>query len=94
MEYKNLIFAKHGESKSFLFELPLGEKIYKMHGIVVDTMYGRKSATATTDSFIVPSEIADLIAEGCGAYLPLKRVVGTVILKEVCKQFDETELPF
>ena len=94
MEYRNLVFAKHGESKAFLFSLPLGERVHKMQEIMVDTRYGRARAIAVTDSFIVPSQIADMIAEGCGAYLPLKHVIGTIRLKEVCKQFDGTELPF
>lgn len=94
MEYRNLVFAKHGESKAFLFCLPLGERVHKMQEIMVDTRYGRARATAVTDSFIVPYQIADMIAEGCGAYLPLKHVIGTICLKELCKKFDGTELPF
>lgn len=94
MEYRKLVFAKHGESKAFLFTLPLEESVHKMQEIMVDTKYGHARAIAVTDSFIVPCQIADMIAEGCGAYLPLKHVIGTIRLKEVCHQFDGTELPF
>ena len=94
MEYRNLVFAKHGESKAFLFTLPLEGSVHKMQEIMVDTKYGRARATAVTDSFIVPFPIANIIVEGCGEYLPLKHVIGTIRLKEVCHQFDGTELPF
>lgn len=87
MRYTNLVFAKHGgDSKRYLFVLPLDSELSEGAAVYVDTMRGTQRATTTCDSFIVPATVARTIALNFGAYLPLKRVVAEV--KETCRYFE------
>ena len=99
MKVKNIVFMIHeGDSKKFLFEAPLGLEIGFGQQFYVETMRGEAIATAVTENIVLPAETVAQIANGCGAYLPLKRIVAKRIEKIVKdyerKEFLNDEVPF
>jgi hypothetical protein len=92
----NLVFIKHmGDAKYYLFEVPMAVKLKKGDKVFCDTMYARQFGECVTDSFYVDDISRACIVMGCGAYEPLKRVVGYAVEKKVYEQqlFDNS-LPF
>ena len=92
----NLVFIKHmGDAKYYLFEVPMSIELKKGNKVFCDTMYGRQLGECVTDSFYVDDISRACIVIGCGAYEPLKRVVGYAVEKKVYEQqlFDNS-LPF
>lgn len=92
----NLIFAKHSEcGQNYLFRVPCGVDINKGEKIYVDTIRGETLATAVTDNFYLSPTPFNAVADGIGAYLPLKYVTGLAEKKETYqkKQIDSS-IPF
>lgn len=91
-----VIFAKHIETKEYLFKVPSHiKKINKGDILAVNTMRGLSLAIATTEI----QDCSELIAQKIGAYLPLKEVycIVTDELFGVVKTADEQDygiLPF
>lgn len=72
----HIVFASHGDSRSFLFFVPSDEQIFRGEVLFVDTVRGETTAMATSDSFWVTQDQAEQIVAGTGAYFPLKGVTG------------------
>lgn len=90
------VFAKHKDTKEFLFRVPKHiKKINEGELFAVHTMKGLSLAIATSDI----QDCSELIAEKLGAYLPLKEVycIVTDELFRAVKNADEWSngiLPF
>jgi len=83
----NLVFIKHmGDARHYLFEVPMDRKLKKGDKVFCDTMYGRRFGECVTDSFYVDDTSRECIVIGCGAYEPLKSVVGYAVEKKVYDQ--------
>lgn len=83
----NLVFIKHmGDKKHYLFEVPMAIKLKKGDKVFCDTMYARQFGECVTDSFYVDDTSRECIVIGCGAYEPLKSVVGYAVEKKVYDQ--------
>jgi hypothetical protein len=83
----NLVFIKHmGGKKHYLFEVPMAIKLKKGDKVFCDTMYARQFGECVTDSFYVDDTSRECIVIGCGAYEPLKSVVGYAVEKKVYDQ--------
>lgn len=66
-----VVMAKHtGCEKKYIFAIPGYMTVERGDALIVDTMYGRKLATAVTGEI----EIGEDDAEQLGAYKPLKNV--------------------
>ena len=74
MEIKICVLAKHdGCDKEYVFLVPGGMTVRKGDILLVETQYGHKIATATSEVF-AGKEI-EVIAKKFGASLPLKSVL-------------------
>lgn len=85
------VFAKHKDTKEYLFRVPKHIKRIKQGDLLaVETSKGLSLAIATTEM----QECSELIAEKLGAYLPLKEVycIATDELLRLCKNANEKEL--
>jgi hypothetical protein len=75
-----IVFCRHkDDGRNLLFETT--ENIQKGESLLVDTMYGEKYAEARSASIEIADDSIEDFAECCGAYLPLKKVVGRYELK-------------
>lgn len=72
---KKIIFARHQDSKEFLFEVPESMNPEKGDLLLVNTMKGNALATATSDVIEIDVKSVGIIVEKVGAYLPLKKVI-------------------
>lgn len=102
----NIIFAKHGDSRSFCFAVPdeLSPYLKKDMRVLVETKLGLDVATTTTG--VICGEGATDTALMNGAYLPLKNVISffdeRLYRTEVHKIFNkvkdvffpQTDMPF
>jgi hypothetical protein len=74
---RNLVFVKHeNSSKQYLFEVPEDVQLYKGEKVFCETVWGQSFGVCDTDSVLVEPEIAKFIISGCGAYEPIKPVIG------------------
>lgn len=77
-KYTCLAFARHdGCDKNFLFCVEPAFDLKNGQRILVDTVKGEQSATMIGDSFMVDERALKSIMLATGAYLPIKRVLGT-----------------
>ena len=89
--YTNLIFCKHdNDNRKFLFKLPNDTQIKSGTMLFADTMHGSTKVMAVTDSFIVDESNLNSIVSGCGAYLPLKNIIG--FAKEIPASYECVEI--
>ena len=93
-KYTCLIFAKHPNCpRPYLFCCEPIKNIQKGTRLLVDTMYGEHEAQAISNSFMVDDRALKAIANGTGAYLPLKIVIGSIeketITRDVVKRYEE-----
>lgn len=96
-----LVFAKHpGNRKNYLFRLDYPVRLKAGQRISVETSRGVTEAEAVGESFLVEDCGVVSIAENCGAYFPLKRVLGTIeeVKSDKLTMFplmdEQNELPF
>lgn len=91
----NLIFASHeGDTKKFLFQLPLGIEVAKGQKFYVDTMRGESIVIAETENIYVGRHTADALVIGCGAYEPLKMVTGYAVRLDKYEKQPFNGIPF
>lgn len=84
-KYVCLIFVRHkGVGQTFLFSVDPMTDIKKGTELAVDTIKGRQRGVAVSDSFMVSEKAMQSIADGVGAYFPLRPVVG--IIKRVTEE--------
>lgn len=96
-KYIHCVFVRHKrQDKTFLFSVDGLEQLKDGTEVLCDTKYGESDGICVGDSFMVTEPTLKIIAENVGAYLPLKKVVGTIetelVRKKTVKRFDE--LPF
>ncbi len=96
-KYIHCVFVRHKRrDKTFLFRIDGLEQLKNGTEVLCNTKYGEAEGKCVGDSFMITESALKSIAENIGAYLPLKKVVGTIEMKLVkqktVKRFDE--LPF
>lgn len=96
-KYIHCVFVRHKrQDKTFLFSVDGLEQLKNGTEVLCDTKYGESDGICVGNSFMISESALKSIAENIGAYLPLKKVVGTIdteiVKQKTVKRFDE--LPF
>ena len=94
ISWLHCVFIQHDYSnKKYLFCVDDTEKLKKGQRVLCDTVRGDVEGICVCDSFYLPNSAVEAIVQGIGAYLPLKRVIGTVELQpsvtHIIRRFDE-----
>lgn len=97
IKYIHCVFVRHKrQDKTFLFSVDGLKQLKNGTEVLCDTKYGESDGVCVGDSFMVSESALKSIAENIGAYLPLKKVVGTIemeiVKQKTVKRFDG--LPF
>ena len=84
-KYIHCAFVRHnnGFSNTYLFTVPVEEKIKANTKVICHTKRGEKEGQLVSDSFWVSEEALKSICPVVGATLPLKNVIGTLETRTV-----------
>ncbi len=96
-KFVHCVFVKHdGSDKKYIFCVDDMKNLKKGQRVLCDTKRGEVEGICVCDSFYLNKSALVAIVQCLNAYLPLKRVVGTVELQttvaHIIHRFDE--LPF
>lgn len=73
-----IALVRHDAPKSFLFAVPDGLDVHKGDRVICDTCKGDQKGTIEHGPEEVTPELLTMIADGCGATLPLRNVLRKV----------------
>ena len=96
-DWTHCVFIKHDRSdKKYIFCVDDTKKLKKGQRVLCDTVRGDVEGICVCASFYLHNSALEAIVQCLNAYLPLKRVVGTVELQtsvaHIIHRFDE--MPF
>lgn len=78
----NIVFIRHSDNRSYLFEVPEGIKLKEGDRVMVRNRRGEVDGICTCDSFELEGSPLNAVATATGATFPLKPVVGRVCVKK------------